>query len=278
MPILGEPAPLATARELITSEAAPRGRGRRGTMGRRVDWRRPGGVARRRRRRIDPRRRAGQRCVSSPSSPCSPSSADAAARPAAPASARAVGGRVDCAIAARARVDLWRGTRRRRCRLRRAVAGPMEPGRAGRREHRHWRRPRRVSSIGGAAGLGYSLATSHAEGGLAAPRGRRRLVVAGATAAACGAGRAGPGACRPASRWRHDSLIAEASVGIAGDLDLTRAIHRRARLRSADRRTDCDGRRRAVRPRPGARSHAPPLNPDRDRANHAHLTQSLTNR
>ena len=42
-------------------------------------------------------------------------------------------------------------------------------------------------AIGGAAGLGYSLATSHSEGGLAAPRGRRRLIVAGATAASCGA-------------------------------------------------------------------------------------------
>jgi DNA-binding winged helix-turn-helix (wHTH) protein len=40
--------------------------------------------------------------------------------------------------------------------------------------------------IGGAAGLGYSLATSRAEGGLAAPRGRRRLGAAGMTAAACG--------------------------------------------------------------------------------------------
>jgi DNA-binding winged helix-turn-helix (wHTH) protein len=39
--------------------------------------------------------------------------------------------------------------------------------------------------IGGAAGLGYSLATSRADG-LAAPRGRRRLGVAGATAAVCG--------------------------------------------------------------------------------------------
>jgi DNA-binding winged helix-turn-helix (wHTH) protein len=39
--------------------------------------------------------------------------------------------------------------------------------------------------LGGAAGLGYSLATSNADG-LAAPRGRRRLVVAGVTAAACG--------------------------------------------------------------------------------------------
>lgn len=41
-------------------------------------------------------------------------------------------------------------------------------------------------AIGGAAGLGYSLATSHSEGGLAAPRGRRRFGVSGATAAACG--------------------------------------------------------------------------------------------
>ena len=41
--------------------------------------------------------------------------------------------------------------------------------------------------IGGAAGLGYSLSTPHAAGGLAAPRGRRRFVVTAATAAACGA-------------------------------------------------------------------------------------------
>jgi len=40
--------------------------------------------------------------------------------------------------------------------------------------------------VGGGAGLGYSLATRGAEGGLAAPRGRRRLGVAGLTAAACG--------------------------------------------------------------------------------------------
>jgi hypothetical protein len=40
--------------------------------------------------------------------------------------------------------------------------------------------------LGGAAGLGYALATSQVEGGLAAPRGRRRLAVAAVTAAACG--------------------------------------------------------------------------------------------
>jgi hypothetical protein len=41
-------------------------------------------------------------------------------------------------------------------------------------------------AIGGAAGLGYAITTPRSEGGLAAPRGRGRLVVAGATAAACG--------------------------------------------------------------------------------------------
>jgi DNA-binding winged helix-turn-helix (wHTH) protein len=41
-------------------------------------------------------------------------------------------------------------------------------------------------AIGAAAGLAYGLSTSHADGGLAAPRGRRRLLVAAATAAACG--------------------------------------------------------------------------------------------
>jgi DNA-binding winged helix-turn-helix (wHTH) protein len=42
--------------------------------------------------------------------------------------------------------------------------------------------------IGGAAGLGYAIPTAHVEGGLAAPRGRRRLIVASCTAAACGLG------------------------------------------------------------------------------------------
>jgi len=42
--------------------------------------------------------------------------------------------------------------------------------------------------IGGAAGLGYALATSRPDGGLAAPRGGRRLTVAGITAAACSLG------------------------------------------------------------------------------------------
>jgi DNA-binding winged helix-turn-helix (wHTH) protein len=41
-------------------------------------------------------------------------------------------------------------------------------------------------AIGAAAGLGYSLVTSHSDGGLAAPRGRRRLGAAAVTAAACG--------------------------------------------------------------------------------------------
>jgi len=42
--------------------------------------------------------------------------------------------------------------------------------------------------VGGAAGLGYAVATHKSEGGLAAPLGRRRLRVATVTAAACGLG------------------------------------------------------------------------------------------
>ncbi len=61
VPILGQPAPLATARELVQSQVAPRGRSRRRTMGRRVDWRRPGGPPRRRCGRIDPHGRTRQR-------------------------------------------------------------------------------------------------------------------------------------------------------------------------------------------------------------------------
>ena len=45
--------------------------------------------------------------------------------------------------------------------------------------------------IGGAAGLGYAMATSRAEGGLAAPRGRRRLSAAALVASACGLGALG---------------------------------------------------------------------------------------
>lgn len=41
-------------------------------------------------------------------------------------------------------------------------------------------------AIGGAAGLGYSVATSYSRDGLAAPRGPRRLAAAALTAAACG--------------------------------------------------------------------------------------------
>jgi len=40
--------------------------------------------------------------------------------------------------------------------------------------------------IGGAAGFGYSLSTGHADGGLAAPRGWRRFSVTAFTGAACG--------------------------------------------------------------------------------------------
>jgi DNA-binding winged helix-turn-helix (wHTH) protein len=67
--------------------------------------------------------------------------------------------------------------------------------------------------IGAAAGLGYGLATRHSDGGLAAPRGRRRLGVVVITAAACGLA-----ALALAARGRPlvagtIHLIAQASVG-----------------------------------------------------------------
>jgi DNA-binding winged helix-turn-helix (wHTH) protein len=68
-------------------------------------------------------------------------------------------------------------------------------------------------AIGGAAGLGYSVATSHAGHGMAAPRGRRRLGAAGVTAAACGlAALALALAGRPLVGGTIH-LIAQASVG-----------------------------------------------------------------
>src|SRR5687768_8375881 len=73
-------------------------------------------------------------------------------------------------------------------------------------------------AIGGAAGLGYSLATSHAEGGLAAPRGRQRLAVTGVTAAACGlAALALAAAGRPLVGGTIH-FIADASVGSQASL------------------------------------------------------------
>jgi len=41
-------------------------------------------------------------------------------------------------------------------------------------------------ALGGAAGFGFAVATRHADGGLAAPRGQRRVATAAVTAAACG--------------------------------------------------------------------------------------------
>ena len=68
-------------------------------------------------------------------------------------------------------------------------------------------------ALGGAAGLAYGLATSHSDGGLAAPRGRQRFLVAAATAAACGlAALALSFAGRPLVGGTIH-LIADASVG-----------------------------------------------------------------
>ncbi len=82
-------------------------------------------------------------------------------------------------------------------------------------------------AIGGAAGLGYALATSRAQG-LAAPRGGRRMSTALIVAGACGlsalllalTGRPLVGGTIHA--------IAQASAGLAGHVDAARRAHRRA--------------------------------------------------
>jgi DNA-binding winged helix-turn-helix (wHTH) protein len=68
-------------------------------------------------------------------------------------------------------------------------------------------------AIGGAAGFGYSVATSYVAGGLAAPRGRRRAAVAAATAAACGLAALGLALAGRPLVGGTVHLIAEASSG-----------------------------------------------------------------
>jgi hypothetical protein len=68
-------------------------------------------------------------------------------------------------------------------------------------------------AIGGAAGLGYTLATLHAQGGMAAPRGSSRLVAAGVTAAACGAAALGIALSGRPLVGGTIHLIAQASAG-----------------------------------------------------------------
>ena len=67
--------------------------------------------------------------------------------------------------------------------------------------------------IGAAAGLAYAVATSRAEGGVAAPRGRRRWGVALAVAAACGLGALGLSAAAHPLVGGTIHLIAQASQG-----------------------------------------------------------------
>ena len=67
--------------------------------------------------------------------------------------------------------------------------------------------------IGAAAGLAYAVATSRAEGGVAAPRGRRRWVVALLVAAACGLGALGLSAAAYPLVGGTIHLIAQASKG-----------------------------------------------------------------
>jgi DNA-binding winged helix-turn-helix (wHTH) protein len=76
--------------------------------------------------------------------------------------------------------------------------------------------------IGGAAGLGYAIATPRPEGGLAAPRGRQRLYTALLTAALCGLGALGltltgrplvGGTVHAIARASHGSQVSLAPIG-----------------------------------------------------------------
>ncbi len=68
-------------------------------------------------------------------------------------------------------------------------------------------------AIGAAAGLGYTLATLHSEGGMAAPRGSSRLVTAVVTAAACGIAALGIALSGRPLVGGTIHLIAQASAG-----------------------------------------------------------------
>ena len=72
------------------------------------------------------------------------------------------------------------------------------------------------SSSGRRPGLATACARRHSDGGLAAPRGRKRLRAAGATAAACGVAALALDACRPAAGRRHDSRDRPGVARIAG--------------------------------------------------------------
>lgn len=67
--------------------------------------------------------------------------------------------------------------------------------------------------IGGAAGLAYAASTRHPDGGLAAPRGRRRLLASAVSAAACGAAALGLALAGRPLVGGTVHLMAEASRG-----------------------------------------------------------------
>ena len=128
----------------------------------------------------------------------------------------------------------------------------MEPGRAVRARRRYRRRPRGPGHRRRRGAWLRRWRRAHSDGGLAAPRGRRRLAVVAITAAACGlAALALALAGRPLVGGTIH-LIAQASAGSQATVDAARPADRRTGFRSADRCADRGGRRRAVRARAGA--------------------------
>ena len=115
--------------------------------------------------------------------------------------------------------------------------------------------------IGGAAGLGYALATSRTEGGMATPRGRQRLNAVAMTAASCGlAALLVTLAGRPLVGGTIH-IIAEASQGAQATLTPLGRFAGEPDFGPISRAVIGIGRGRPIRDRPGIRPDSPPVNP-----------------
>ncbi len=123
-----------------------------------------------------------------------------------------------------------------------------------------WAVASRASSSAPPPGFGYAVATGHATGGLAAPRGRERRRTALLTALACGVAALVLAAAGRPLVGGTVHAVAQASAGSPGRADAARPPRGRARLRSDLGGPHQSGRGRDVRSGPGLRPHAPPLN------------------
>ena len=114
--------------------------------------------------------------------------------------------------------------------------------------------------IGAAAGLGYAVTTSGGNGGLAAPRGGRRLRVALADRCGLRPGGSSFGGFRSAAGRRHDSRHRARLTWVSSRAHTLQPLDRGARFRSRLPSPDRNRGGRAVRARVGARADAPAVN------------------